>query len=53
MFKEVETIEEIGLAVPQETYLMKKLRSRGFDVSDEVFTIEKAKEELLKIFKSN
>ena len=53
VFKEVETLEEIGLAVPQVTYLMKKLRSRGFDVSDEVFTIEKAKEELLKIFKSN
>ena len=53
VFKEVDTLEDIGLAVPQVTYLMKKLKSRGFDVNDEIFTIDKAKEELLKILKSN
>ena len=53
VFKEVETLEEIGLAVPQVTYLMKALKERGFKVSDEIFTIEKAKEELLNILKTN
>lgn len=48
IFKEVETLERIGLAVPQVTYLMRALREKGFDVSDEVFTVEKGTQEILK-----
>ena len=48
VFKEVETLERIGLAVPQVTYLMRALREKGFDVSDEVFTVEKGTQEILK-----
>lgn len=51
VFKEVDTLESIGLGVPQVTYLMRALISKGFNVSDEVYTIEKAKEELLKVLK--
>ena len=40
IFKEVEILEEIGLAVPQVTYLMRALKEKGFNVSDEVFTVE-------------
>lgn len=49
IFKEVETLESIGLAVPQVTYLMKALREKGFNVSDEVFTVEQGRKELLKV----
>ena len=49
VFKEVETLEKIGLAVPQVTYLMRVLRERGFDVSDELFTVEKGTEAILKV----
>lgn len=49
VFKEVETLEKIGLAVPQVTYLMRVLRERGFNVSDEVFTVEKGTEAILKV----
>ena len=49
VFKEVETLEKIGLAVPQVTYLMRVLRERGFNVSDEIFTIEKGTEAILKV----
>ena len=49
VFKEVETLEKIGLAVPQITYLMRVLRERGFDVSDEIFTVEKGTEAILKV----
>lgn len=49
VFKEVETLEKIGLAVPQVTYLMRALRERGFDVSDEIFTVEKGTEAILKV----
>lgn len=49
VFKEVGTLEKIGLAVPQVTYLMRVLRERGFDVSDEIFTVEKGTEAILKV----
>ncbi|MBS5306780.1 MULTISPECIES: energy-coupling factor transporter ATPase [Clostridium] len=51
VFKEVETLENIGLAVPQVTYLMRELKRRGFNVSDEIYTIKQGKEELLRILK--
>ena len=49
VFKEVETLEKIGLAVPQVTYLMRVLRERGFNVSDQIFTVEKGTEAILKV----
>lgn len=49
VFKEVETLEKIGLAVPQVTYLMRVLREKGFNVSDEIFTVEKGTEAILKV----
>lgn len=49
IFKEVETLENIGLAVPQVTYLMRALREKGFNVSDEVFTVEQGSKELLRV----
>ena len=49
VFKEIDNLERIGLAVPQVTYLMRELKRRGFNVSEEIFTVEKAKSELLKI----
>lgn len=49
IFKEVETLEEIGLAVPQVTYLMRALKEKGFNVSDEVFTVEQGSKELLRV----
>lgn len=52
VFKEIDTLERIGLAVPQVTYLMRELKKRGFNVSEEIFTVEKAKAELLNILKN-
>ncbi|MEG1870614.1 MAG: energy-coupling factor transporter ATPase [Peptostreptococcaceae bacterium] len=49
VFKEIDTLEEIGLGAPQVTYLMRELKRRGFNVSDEIFTVEQGKQELLKI----
>lgn len=53
VFKEVEILENIGLAVPQVTYLVKELRKKGFDISEEIFTISQAKEALLNIIRNN
>lgn len=52
VFKEVETLEKIGLGVPQVTYLIRELRKKGFNISDSVFTIDEAKKELLSILKA-
>lgn len=53
VFKEVETLEKIGLGVPQVTYLVRELRKKGFNISDNIFTIDEAKKELLSILKAN
>lgn len=49
VFKEVETLEKVGLGVPQVTYLMRELNKIGFKLPDDIFTLEQAKKELLKI----
>ena len=53
VFKEVDMLEKIGLGVPQVTYLVRELRKKGFDLSDNIFTIEEAKNEILSILKIN
>ncbi|HGG0418746.1 TPA: energy-coupling factor transporter ATPase [Clostridium sporogenes] len=52
VFKEVDSLESIGLAAPEVTYLVQKLRKKGFNLPDNIYTIETAKEELLKSLKS-
>ncbi|MGH4120638.1 energy-coupling factor transporter ATPase [Clostridium sp.] len=53
IFKEIETLERVGLAVPQVTYLIRELRSKGFNVSEDTFTVEKAKHELLRVLRAD
>jgi len=48
VFRQVETLEKVGLAVPQVTYLVKRLNEAGFSIDQNVFTIEQAKQEILK-----
>ena len=48
VFKNTETLEEIGLAAPQITYLMKKLKEKIPQINDDILTIAEAKEELAK-----
>lgn len=51
VFNEVETLEKIGLAVPQVKYLQKSLKEKGFDISDEIYTVKEAKREILKLMR--
>ena len=53
VFKEIDVLENIGLGVPQVTYLVRELRKKGFNISDNVFTIEEAQKELLAILNAN
>ncbi|KEI94854.1 energy-coupling factor transporter ATPase [Clostridium botulinum] len=52
VFKEIDALESMGLAAPEVTYLVQKLRKKGFNLPDNIYTIEKAKKELLKSLKS-
>ena len=44
VFSHVNELESMGLAAPQTTYLMRDLRSAGWDVSDRVFTLPETAE---------
>lgn len=48
IFREVDTLESIGLAVPKVTYLARKLKEKGFNISTDIFTVQQAKDEILK-----
>ena len=48
VFKHYKTLESVGLAAPQVTYLMDMLKKDGFDVPDQVTTVEEAKSAILK-----
>lgn len=41
-------LKEIGLDIPQVLELAIKLREKGFDIREDILTIEEAKEEILK-----
>lgn len=51
IFKQSDRLEKVGLAVPQVTYLIKALKDRGFDISTDIFTIQEAKQELIKVLR--
>lgn len=53
VFKEIDKLESIGLGVPQVTYLMRALKQKGFDVSEDIFTVEEGRAELLRVLKEN
>lgn len=49
VFGQAKALEEIGLAVPEVTYLMMELKQRGFDVDVSATTVEEGKNEILKL----
>ncbi|WP_040210076.1 energy-coupling factor transporter ATPase [Clostridium polynesiense] len=51
VFMRIEELEKVGLAVPQVTYLVRSLREKGINLSEEIITVEQAKKELLKLLK--
>ena len=49
VFRHIDLLEEIGLAVPQISYLIRSLVAHGFDIDSSIITVEEAKESLIKI----
>lgn len=51
IFKEATALEQMGLAVPQVTYLIAELKKRGFELPDDIITIEEARDALANLLK--
>jgi len=48
IFTQIDALESVGLAVPQVTYLMRELKKKGYNIREDIFTVEKAKDEIIK-----
>ena len=51
VFSHAERLKKMGLHIPQLTELFLKLKEKGYDVSTDVYTMEKAESELLVLLK--
>lgn len=51
IFSMGEELKSINLDVPQITRLVNKLRVAGYDLPGDIYTVERAEEEILKLFK--
>ena len=49
IFRHGDELEDIGLGVPQMTYLMRLLAARGLDVPSDIYTVEDAEAALLSV----
>ncbi|WFD10417.1 energy-coupling factor transporter ATPase [Tepidibacter hydrothermalis] len=52
VFRKGKRLKEIGLGIPQVSELTIKLREKGFDIREDIITLEEAKEEILKCIRS-
>jgi energy-coupling factor transport system ATP-binding protein len=53
VFTQIDILEKIGLAVPQVTYFAREMKKRGYNINEDVITIEEAKDELLRILRGD
>lgn len=47
IFRQAETLEELGLGIPQITSFMREYKIKGNQVNDDILTVREAKEELI------
>ena len=51
VFRRSQELQAIGLAVPQITRVCEALRAKGVPLSDDIFTVEQAREQLLSWYR--
>lgn len=51
VFSHADELKKMGLNIPQITELFIKLREKGYDVPADVYTLEKAKSEIIRLMK--
>ena len=50
VFSNINEIEKVGLSAPQIAYLMKKLKDKGIDIDENIYTVEEAAIEIQKLY---
>ena len=48
IYAQAEELEKIGLGVPQVAQIVNELRKRGFEIKNDIITVEEAKEEIMR-----
>lgn len=51
VFSHPMELEQMGLAAPQVSYVFAALKEKGYDVPTDIYTVEEAKEALLRVVK--
>lgn len=51
VFRQVKALQEIGLAVPQITRVCMQLREQGIPLSDDIYTVEAAYQQILQLYR--
>ena len=51
VFAQVDKLESIGLAAPQISYVFAELRKKGYDVTNDIYTVADASEALYRFLK--
>jgi len=51
VFADSEKLDSMGLGVPQATQVLLKLKERGLNVRTDIFTVEEAKDEIVRLLK--
>lgn len=51
IFAHPDVLEKMGLAAPQVSYVFAQLKAKGYDVPTDIYTVEEAKDALLKLIK--
>lgn len=51
IFSHPMELEQMGLAAPQVSYVFAKLKEKGYDVPTDIYTVEEARDALLKLVK--
>ncbi|MGN1133678.1 MAG: energy-coupling factor transporter ATPase, partial [Oscillospiraceae bacterium] len=53
VFHRADELEKMGLAVPQITRVFNRLKAMGYDIKDDVYTVDYGTKLLLKMLKGN
>lgn len=51
VFRHYRELEEFGLAAPQITYIVQKLRENGVNISGDLMTVEEARDAILALYR--
>jgi energy-coupling factor transport system ATP-binding protein len=53
IYSQSEELKKIGLGVPQVVDIMKELKKKGFNINTDIFNIQDARDEIIRVLGSN